>query len=87
MQKVMNFNIVAIVSVKRSDYRILFLYMSKNDTINIMKDSDLNEKNVSLSFFFFFVMYKNEWNNLLSKKQRCYNKQSKRLLKKIKKKD
>ena len=61
MQKVMNFNIVAIVSVKRSDYRILFLYMSKNDTINIMKDSDLNEKNVSLSFFFiFFVMYKNE---------------------------
>ena len=57
----MNFNIVAIVSVKRSDYRILFLYMSKNDTINIMKDSDLNEKNVSLSFFFFFfVIYKNE---------------------------
>ena len=53
----MNFNIVAIVSVKRSDYRILFLYMSKNDTINILKDSDLNEKNVSLSFFFFFLLY------------------------------
>ena len=86
MQKVMNFNIVTIVSVKRSDYRILFLYMSKNDTINILKDSDLNEKNVSLSFFF-FVIYKNEWNNLLSKKQRCYNKHSKRLLKKIIKKD
>ena len=61
MQKVMNFNIVAIVSVKRMDYRILFLYMTKNDTIKIMKDSDLNEKNVSLSFFFFFfVIYKNE---------------------------
>ena len=58
MQKVMNFNIVTIVSVKRSDYRILFLYMSKNDTINIMKDSDLNEKNVSLSFFFFFFYIK-----------------------------
>ena len=54
----MNFNIVAIVSVKRSDYRILFLYMSKNDTINIMKDSDLNEKNVSLSFFFFLLYIK-----------------------------
>ena len=52
----MNFNIVTVVSVKRSDYRILFLYMSKNDTINIMKDSDLNEKNVSLSFFFFFFL-------------------------------
>ena len=54
MQKVMNFNIVAIVSVKRSDYRILFLYMSKNDTINIMKDSDLNEKMYHYHFFFFF---------------------------------
>ena len=62
MQKVMNFNVVAIVSVKRSDYRILFLYMSKNDAINIMKNSDLNEKSVSLSFFFFFffVIYENE---------------------------
>ena len=60
MQKVMNFNIVAIVSVKRSDYRILFLYMSKNDTINIMKDSDLNEKMYHYHFFFFFVIYKNE---------------------------
>ena len=33
MQKVMNFNVVAIASVKRSDYRISFLYMSKNDAI------------------------------------------------------
>ena len=54
MQKVMNFNFVAIVSVKRSDYRIRFLYMSKNDAINIMKNSDLNEKSVSFFFFFFF---------------------------------
>ena len=44
MQKVMNFNYVAIVSVKESDYRIRFWYMSKDDAINVMKISDLNEK-------------------------------------------
>ena len=43
IQKAMNFNI-AIVSVKGSDYRIHFWYMDKDDKINIMKNSDLNEK-------------------------------------------
>ena len=43
IQKAMNFNI-AIVSVKGSDYRIHFWYMNKDDKINIMKNSDLNEK-------------------------------------------
>ena len=37
MQKAMSFNDVAIVSVKGSDYRIHFWYMSKDDAINIMK--------------------------------------------------
>ena len=40
----MNFNDVPIVSGKGSDYRIHFLYMIKDDTINIMKNSDLNGK-------------------------------------------
>ena len=40
----MNFNNVAIFSVKGSDYRIHFWYMRKDDAINIMKSSDLNEK-------------------------------------------
>ena len=44
MQKAANFNDVAIVSVKGSDYRIHFWYMSKNNAINIMKNSNLNEK-------------------------------------------
>ena len=44
MQKAINFNDVAIVSIKGSDYRIHFWYMSKNDVINIMKNSNLNEK-------------------------------------------
>ena len=41
----MNFNDIAIVSVKRSDYRINFWYMSKDDAVNIMENSNLNEKN------------------------------------------
>ena len=44
MQKDMNFNDLAVVSVKGSDYRIHFWYMNKNDAINIMKNSNLNEK-------------------------------------------
>ena len=48
MQKSMIFNNVAIVSVKRSDYRIHFWHMSKDDAVNIMKNSNLNEKSGSL---------------------------------------
>ena len=40
----MNFNDVAIVSVKQSNCRIHFWYISKDDAISIMKNSDLNEK-------------------------------------------
>ena len=39
MQKAISFNDVAIVSIKGSDYRIPFWYMSKDDAINIMKNS------------------------------------------------
>ena len=48
MQKAMSFNDVAIVSVKGSNYRIHFWYMSKYDVINIMRNSNLNEKSESL---------------------------------------
>ena len=48
MQKVMNFNYVSIVSVKGGDYRIYSWYMSKNDAINIMKNSNINLKSGSL---------------------------------------
>ena len=43
MQKAMDFNEVATVSAKGSDDKIHFWYMSKDDAINIMKNSDLNE--------------------------------------------
>ena len=51
MQKAMNFNDVAIVSFKGSDYRIHSFYISKDDAINIMKNSDL-KKSGSLQFFY-----------------------------------
>ena len=44
MQKAINFNDVAIVSVNGSNYRVHFWYMSKYDAINIMKNYNLNEK-------------------------------------------
>ena len=44
MQKATNFNDVAFVSIKGSDYRIHFWYMGKNDAISIMDNSNLNDK-------------------------------------------
>ena len=44
MQKVMNFNDVAIASIKGGDYGIHFSHMSKDDAISIMNNSNLNEK-------------------------------------------
>ena len=40
----MNFNDFAIVSIKGNDYRIHFWCMSKDDAINKIKNSNLNEK-------------------------------------------
>ena len=71
IQKAMNFNDVAIVSIKGNDYRIHFWYMSKDDAISIMHNSNLIDKKGTL-YFFFTLCKKDESNNLLSKKQR-YN--------------
>ena len=45
MQKAMNFKNVAIVSIKGNDYRIHFCYISKNDAIALITNSNLNDKN------------------------------------------
>ena len=45
MQKAINFNDVAITSIKGNDYRIHFWYMSKNDAIVLMTNSNLKDKN------------------------------------------
>ena len=46
MQKTINFNDFAIVSINGSDYRIHFWYMSKNDAINLLNNSVLDNKGV-----------------------------------------
>ena len=51
MQKAMNFNDVAILSIKANDYRIHFWYMSKDDAISIMNNSSLKEKLDQYKFF------------------------------------
>ena len=59
MQKAMSFNDVAIASVKGIDYRIHFWYMSKDDGINIMKNSNLNEhlnSNLNYNFLLYIKM-------------------------------
>ena len=44
MQKAMSFNDAAIVYVQWSAYRIHFWYISKDDAIRIMKNSNLIDK-------------------------------------------
>ena len=46
MQKAINFNDIAVVSIKRSDYRIHFSYMSKSDAINLLNNFWLDNKRV-----------------------------------------
>ena len=45
IQKAMNFIDVAIVSIKGNNYRIHFWYISKNDAIVLMTNSNLKDKN------------------------------------------
>ena len=45
MQKAMSFENVVIVSIKGNYYRIHFCYISKNDAITLMTNSNLNDKN------------------------------------------
>ena len=51
MEKAMNFNDVATLSIKGSDYRIHFYYMSNDDAINIINNSNLNKKLDCYNFF------------------------------------
>ena len=44
MQKAISFNDGAVVYIKESAYRIHFWYMSKDDAISIMKNSNLIDK-------------------------------------------
>ena len=56
MQKAIDFNAVAAVSIKGNDYRIHFWYISKDDAISIMNNSTLSEKTGAILIF--FIIYK-----------------------------
>ena len=85
MQKARNFNDVAIVSIKGSDYKIPFWYMSKNDSINIINNSNLNEKSGSLYFFLLYIKmsettyYERNRDVILNRAKHCYKNDEQRL--------
>ena len=54
MQKAVSFNDITIVYVKNNAYRIHFWYISKDDAINIMNNSNLINKMRVLKKKFFF---------------------------------
>ena len=54
----MSFNDVAIIYVKGSAYRIHFWYMSKDDAISIINNSNLVDKLSDSSIISFLLMYK-----------------------------
>ena len=59
MQKAISFNNIAIAYVEGNAYRIHFWYMSKDDAINIMTNSNLVDKKGVL-YIYISVIYKNE---------------------------
>ena len=54
MQNAMNINDVAIVFLKEVIIEFIFWYISKDDAISIMNNSNLNEK---IGFLLFFLLY------------------------------
>ena len=48
MRKPMSFNNIAVVFVKGNYYRIYFWYMSKNEAIILLINTDLTEKRGTL---------------------------------------
>ena len=56
MQKAMNFNDIAIDSIKESDYRIRFWYMSKDDAINIMNNFNQKKKKNGRAVIFLYYL-------------------------------
>ena len=70
MQKCNEFKNIAIVHVKKSAYRICFLYMSKPEAKKLMTNSNLTDKKLMICkkfiylfiyFFFFFVVVYKKW--------------------------
>ena len=44
----LNFSDIAILNIKGSDYHHIIVLISKNETINLLKNADLTEKSGTL---------------------------------------
>ena len=55
MQEVKNFHDVAMVTVKRSYYKIHFWYMSKSDAIELLDNAGLSKKMEHDRVLIFFI--------------------------------
>ena len=53
MQRAMNYNDVAIVSIKGNNYRIHFWYMSKGDAMSIIDNVNVSEKKRIIIIFYY----------------------------------
>ena len=59
MQKYNTFKNIDIFHVKKSVYRIYFLYMSKHEAKKLMANSDLIDKKMFYKKIIFSIIYKN----------------------------
>ena len=84
MQIATIFTDVAIVSIKGSDYRIYFWYMSKDDVINIMNNSNLNKKGPYCNFLFCYYYVKMSQNTYQRNRDMILNREQKIIMEMIK---
>ena len=83
----MNFNDVTVFSIKASDYRIHFCYMSEDDAISIVNNSNLNEKSGFYKFFLLYIKmiqetYYQKYTDVLLKRAKKYYESDKEILRK-----
>ena len=64
-------NDVAVVSVKKGDYRFSFWYMNKKNGINIMKNFNLNKKEVYYKNFYTMNIRK-KWVPIIKEIEKSY---------------
>ena len=88
MQKAMSFNDDAVVYVKGSVYRIHFWYMSKDNAISIMNNSNLSDKKSVLWFFLLYIKkmsdstyYQRNRDLILNRAKDCYENDKERIKK------
>ena len=83
----MNFNDVTVFPIKGSDYRIHFCYMSKDDAISIVNNSNLNEKSGFYKFVLLYIKmiqetYYQKHRDVLLKRAKKYYENDKEILRK-----